>query len=339
MENEQGRNRQWVRQSCVAFTFVAASGLLAGCGGEDEKVRRPESMLGGASAAVEPESRSGVNTPPTIESVEFTPSRPSVGRTIVARARAEDEDGDATRLSYRWTSSDGTVLGEGPRFDTDGLSPGESVSVLVVANDGQDESEAYSESIRMAEAASQVAIVAIDTSEGTDPGALLSAYFESTGDGFSDSDAEYEWEVNGERVSSEEELDTAAYSPGDRVTLRARIGGEGARFVRSRPVQLGRGDAPEIVSQPLAGIEGGVFRYQMRAKSPSSKAELSFELLKGPEGMSVGPESGLVEWRPDRAQRGRFEVEVAVKDQWGSGVAQSFAIEAAAPTAPPARRR
>jgi hypothetical protein len=285
---------------------------------------------------------SGTNSAPTVESVQLTPERPLPGRVVEARAIVEDEDGDRPRIQYRWESADGTLLGEGPSFDTTGLSSGERIAVIVVATDGQEESAEFSRSLRLAEAAAQVAVVAIDASEGTSPGATLNAYFESTGGGASDFDAEYEWQVNGETVSTEDELETAAYSPGDVIILRARLGGGDARasrFVRSAPVVLSRGDMPEILSEPLAGIEGGVFRYQLRAKSPSPDAELTFELLKGPQGMTVDAESGLVEWRPAEAQRGRFEIELAVTDQWGSGVAQSFAIEAAGAAAPPASRR
>ncbi|MBK7950151.1 MAG: hypothetical protein IPK00_15680 [Deltaproteobacteria bacterium] len=68
-------------------------------------------------------------------------------------------------------------------------------------------------------------------------------------------------------------------------------------------------------------------------------AKLRFELLKGPQGMRVDPATGVVEWRPGTSQRGRFDVEVGVLDQWGSGVAQSFAIHADPRVAPPASAR
>jgi hypothetical protein len=79
-----------------------------------------------------------------------------------------------------------------------------------------------------------------------------------------------------------------------------------------------------------------VFRYALEAKSPNRGATLRYELLKGPVGMAVDSASGVLEWRPTATQRGRFEVEVGVTDQWGSGVAQHFAIHADARGAPPA---
>lgn len=325
----------------AALTICAAGGLLAGCDGDEQESRRVPSMLGAQADDASTRS-SGINSAPTVESVQLNPERPAPGRVIQARAMAQDDDGDHLQIAYRWESADGSLLGEGARFDTTGLSPGERITVIAMASDGQDDSLELSRSVRLTQPAAQVAIVAIDTSEGQSPGATLNAFFESTDDDFSDMDAEYEWLVNGELVSSEDRLETAAYSPGDVVTLRSRLAdgkGRSSRFVTSRPVTLKRGGAPEIVSQPLVGVEAGLFQYQLRAKSPSADAQLSFELLEGPQGMTVDTDSGLVEWRPTSSQRGRFEIEVAVKDQWGSGVAQSFAIEAAAPVAPPASRR
>jgi hypothetical protein len=147
--------------------------------------------------------------------------------------------------------------------------------------------------------------------------------------------------VNGEVAGSEGELDTTAFSPGDVVELRARLETEDGvtRPVTGKPVALARGEVPEILSEPHAGVENGLFRYQLRARSNAEGAKLSYELLKGPDGMTVDAKSGVVLWRPTTEQRGRFDVEVAVKDQWGSGVAQFFALQADAPGQPPAASR
>ena len=102
---------------------------------------------------------------------------------------------------------------------------------------------------------------------------------------------------------------------------------------------LERSAPPEIVSKPTLTAADGTFRYAIQAKSPVPGAQLRYELLAGPEGMAVGADSGVVQWKPARGQRGRFEVEVAVMDQWGSGVAQRFSIQAGAASAPPASPR
>ena len=81
-----------------------------------------------------------------------------------------------------------------------------------------------------------------------------------------------------------------------------------------------------------------MFRYLVRATSTESGAKLKYKLLEGPDGMTVDAGSGVMSWRPSSEQRGAFSIEVAAKDQWGSGVAQSFEIRVA-PPAPPASAR
>ena len=147
--------------------------------------------------------------------------------------------------------------------------------------------------------------------------------------------------MNGEVVGTDEEIDTSPFAPGDVVILRARVVQDGRphRFISSPAVVLVRGSAPEILSKPLAGIEGGVFSYQIRARAGEPDARLSYSLRSGPDGMVVDEKSGLVSWRPTGEQRGRFEVEVGATDPWGTGTAQSFVIVVEAPASSPASLR
>ena len=101
---------------------------------------------------------------------------------------------------------------------------------------------------------------------------------------------------------------------------------------------LSRGEAPKIVSSPTGGLEGGVFRYQMKATSPEPGAEISYSVSKGPEGFDVDARSGLVTWRPTSGQRGLFEIELVASDQWGTGITQNFELRLEDPV-PPASAR
>jgi Putative Ig domain len=109
--------------------------------------------------------------------------------------------------------------------------------------------------------------------------------------------------------------------------------------VRAEPLVLERSASPAITSKPQVVEAEGEFRYAVQAASPVPGAKLRFELLEGPDGMTIDPATGVVRWRPASGQHGRFDVEVAVMDQWGSGVAQSFAIQSNSPEAPPASPR
>jgi len=322
----------------LGATLMIGASVCVGCGsGDDASAQRKPSMVGTTASA----DQRGSNTAPEIESIELTPARPSAGRTIRAKAVVADEDGDPTSVRYVWQNSMGRVLSEGRSFDTTGLEPGERLEVVAIASDGSSESDEYAQEFALAEESIEVALVVIDDSEGRQPGAILEAVVEATDENAGGYEVEYEWLVGSRVVGTEDELDTTSLAVGDRVVLAARFVFEDreTRPVRSPAVILARGGAPSIVSTPEGGIEGGVFRYQMRATSPEPDAELSYEVLSAPDGLTVDSSSGLVTWRPGADQRGAFEIEVVAKDQWGTGVAQSFQIRVDAPAAPPASAR
>ncbi|MBJ19946.1 MAG: hypothetical protein CL933_11065 [Deltaproteobacteria bacterium] len=324
----------------ILFAAMAAC-CLTGCGADEASDRPLPSMLGGSMASASGSASSGANAAPIVDRVELRPANPAPGRTVRALASIRDEDGDTTRVRYVWKTSIGRVLAEGRSFDSRGLGEGERLQVVVTATDGKQESAPFVHEFRLAETSVEIALVAIDASRGTQPGSVFEAVVESTAEDRGSYEVVLEWKVNGEVVGREEELDTTLFAPGEVVELKARLdfGGRVTRPVSSRPVKLARGEAPTILSEPRVGVEGGVFRYRIRATSSEPNGRVSYALLKGPEGMTVDASSGQISWRPGEDQRGAFGVEVAAADQWGSASAQSFRIQVDAPVAPPASAR
>jgi hypothetical protein len=310
----------------VMFGVVTVWVTTAGCSDSSDSGPNggPLQTAPGSQAG----SLNGSNKVPVVESVRMKPAKPAPGRRVQMSATVTDANGDATIVRYVWKTARGQILGEGRIFNTVGLEAGERLQVVVTASDGQGESEPYIHKFSLSEPSVEVGFVAIDASKGTTPGSIFGAVVESTDENRRDYDVVVEWIVGNRVVGRDVRLDTTDLSPGDVVELRAQfdLGDRKTRFVSARSVSLARGNAPEIVSQPLAGIEGGVFRYQIRAKSAAPGVRFSYELLEGPEGMKVESTSGLVSWRPRAEQRGGFKIEVAAHDQWGSGAAQSFKI-------------
>ncbi len=327
---------------CGMLIAVLAVTFLTGCGGDEKSDGPVPSMLSAPQAPPGAGIRRGANDAPIVDGVEIRPANPVPGHTVRAVASVSDADGDATRVRYVWrTAGGGRVLGEGRSFETRGFDEGARLEVVVTATDGEEDSAPYIHELRLAASSLEIAFVAIDSSEGTKPGSVLEAVVESTNEDVGGYEVLLEWEINGVVVGTGIELDTTRFSPGDTVLLKARFdfGDHATRPVTAHPLRLARGEAPVIVSEPRAGIEGGVFQYQIRATSSESGAQLSYELMSGPEGMTVGLSSGLVAWRPASDQRGAFEIEVAAKDQWGSGSAQAFRIQVDAPVSRPASLR
>ncbi len=325
----------------LVLALALASGSSA-CGGGEEKSARVASMV----APMDPEAgKAAIEGPPAVESIALDPGRVVAGTRVRAKAKLRSSGGRRLAVDYRWQTSSGRVLGQGQELDTAGLEPGSVIEVVATPSFESETGEPFAHRFRLAAEASQLALVVIDAREGKRVGSLLRAVVETTGEEAGFDEVALEWRVGGKTVGTGEELDTSPFQPGDVVELRASPAGgleETAgrtRRVHAQPIVLEQSVAPEITSQPASGLEGGLFRYAVRASSAARGAQLRYELLKGPEGMNVDPATGVVEWRPTVEQRGRFEVEVAVMDQWGSGVAQSFAIGAETKGAPPAAAR
>lgn len=324
----------------------AVAGLGLGCGSDDAGEERVASML--APAAAEGQASDAAGSAPEagvrrVAGIELTPRRPVAGVRLSARALFAQGVGPRPEVGFQWRTGSGRVLAEGRELDTSGLEAGTTVEVVATPVAGEETGESFAHRFRLADPEKQIALVVIDAGEGKSVGSVLRAVVETNDeeDGFDV--ASIEWRVDGKTVGDEEELDTTPFAPGDVVELRARLSDVGDRPITAEPIVLEPSAAPEIRSTPTAGVQGGLFRYAIEASSPARGAILRYELLKGPDGMKVDPATGVLEWRPAASQRGGFDVEVAVLDQWGSGVAQRFGIQADAPSAsssaPPAAPR
>ncbi|HOP46388.1 MAG TPA: IPTL-CTERM sorting domain-containing protein [Desulfobacteraceae bacterium] len=76
----------------------------------------------------------------------------------------------------------------------------------------------------------------------------------------------------------------------------------------------GKIDFPVITSSPVKTTTWGApYTYQVEAVDPDLDM-LSYTILKGPDGMSVDPFTGLIEWTPATGQGGKHGVEVQVSD-------------------------
>jgi len=104
-------------------------------------------------------------------------------------------------------------------------------------------------------------------------------------------------------VSSEAFSYQSAYSGGS--------GGSGGGDLGFRAYQP---DAPvEIISKPVDQIAvGRSFIYQVQVSEHAPDVYLAYALNKNPSGMTIDPESGLIEWQPTHEERGSHIVQVQV---------------------------
>jgi hypothetical protein len=126
------------------------------------------------------------------------------------------------------------------------------------------------------------------------------------------------------------------------VSVLATDGSDESNTVRSVPIQVGASDL-KIVSSPKAGVEDGLFSYQVEVQD-GGRRSLRYRLAKAPQGMTVDAISGEIVWHPAADQSGNHPVEVVVEDPQGAHASQTFEVTvtldagAAKPGAPAAPR-
>ena len=102
------------------------------------------------------------------------------------------------------------------------------------------------------------------------------------------------------------------------------------------PTLLVDNSGPIIRSEPRAAGPDGEFRYQIEALDSDAEAgELNFRLLRGPDGMQLAADTGLVVWAPSAGQAGAHPVALEVTDATGASATQRFVLQIEEP-APPA---
>ena len=92
-------------------------------------------------------------------------------------------------------------------------------------------------------------------------------------------------------------------------------------------------NAPPVIEGALVAraYVGELWRQQVQASDPDGDA-LSYELLSGPDGMSIDRSTGWLEWTP--ASEGRYDLEVRVSDG-KQPVRATFALDVEARAMPP----
>jgi VCBS repeat-containing protein len=74
-------------------------------------------------------------------------------------------------------------------------------------------------------------------------------------------------------------------------------------------------DAPKITSRPDKTIRvWASYTYEVEARDPDPQDKLVYSLIAKPEGMTIDPAAGLIEWRPTSAQAGTYDVQIQVAD-------------------------
>jgi hypothetical protein len=142
---------------------------------------------------------------------------------------------------------------------------------------------------------------------------------------------EYQWIRNGEPLATETTavLPGDRYQRGDRLTVQVTPSDSEGRGEPYTPgtVTIPNG-APEFVSRPPAHTGGAEYVYQVQAADPDADP-IHYRLVKGPVGMTMDAESGMVRWPLRGAPAGRNQIEIEVDDGVGGKASQPFELDIA----------
>jgi len=131
----------------------------------------------------------------------------------------------------------------------------------------------------------------------------------------------YKWTVNGKTVSENPYLEYE-FRRGDNISVEATpfdsdSSGKGVTLSGTIFNSL-----PVIdENQPL--IDGRTYKYKIMARDPDGDP-LFFTLEKGPEGMAVGPATGILTWEIPSDINKEYEINVSVSDNQGGKILVPF---------------
>jgi hypothetical protein len=296
---------------------------------------------GAASQSALADGSAAANRAPVIESVGFQPARPGAGQLLRAVVEASDPDGDSLSFEYRWRMNGQELTQGGEKLTLSGTRKGDAVRVAVTASDGREKSAPFEASVRIGNRAPKLASLRVEPVGQVSAGEEITARADA-----SDPDGDpvsfyYTWSVNGAQAGGNGPVfSTRGLGRGDRVRVRvvASDGQGSSMAIEGLEIAVGNG-VPIIVSEAGPPGPDGVFRYRVRAEDPDGNPGLRFSLVTAPEGMTVTPGRGEIEWTPRPDQAGRHPVEIRVEDLQGASATQRFELRvgaAGSEAAPPA---
>ncbi|BCM90640.1 hypothetical protein IAD21_02497 [Abditibacteriota bacterium] len=188
------------------------------------------------------------NSAPVVSGVGISPTNPTTNTLLTANATTTDDDGDSLTLSYVWKKNSQVISGQnGPTLDLSVAgngSKGQTISVIVTANDGTTSTSSASAGVTIGNSAPVVSSVSISPTNPTTNTLLTATVAASDADGDTLTYS-YVWRKNGNVISGQtgSTLDLSVAGNGDEedsidVSVQASDGTDSSVFVTSASVSI-----------------------------------------------------------------------------------------------------
>jgi hypothetical protein len=272
-----------------------------------------------------------INSPPVVKEAYITPKAPVRGVDIKVNLMAFDKDGDHISYSYKWIKNGKEIKGNNKNILKGTLfKKGDIIKCIIIPYDGKIYGTPYeTEEIKIANSPPIIKSikilpfppfkdskikVAVDSYDPDNDSVMLA----------------YKWFVNDKEVFGvyENELRNAPLKKGDKVSVEITIsdGESKEKSFKSKEVTISN-TPPSIVSDPPAFLtKDNMYVYHVLAKDPDNDP-LTYEIISGPEGMTIDPDTGIVKWKVSENDIGKVKVEIAAKDNDGGKGLQRFILK------------
>ncbi len=299
--------------------------LSAGC-------RREQAAQSGAqpmdTSVTETGQASTGNRLPEVADLRIEPANPAPGQMVRAAVKVWDPDGDPLLIRYHWRLQGQRIGTEEGHLSLVGAKRGETVEVRVVVSDGKGGDVVDEATAQLENQAPLLHSVVLEPLGAMMAGQAVSARPRAVDPDGDALEYHFRWWVNGELQSENGgTLSPETFRRGDQIEVEviATDGVSQSTAIRSPPLTIANA-IPRFLSQPSGLNAEGEFVYQIEADDPDGDKRLRYALIQSPPGMRIDPVLGLVRWKPEREQAGRFPVKIAVDDLQGGTAIQEFEV-------------
>ncbi|WP_353929182.1 putative Ig domain-containing protein [Okeanomitos corallinicola TIOX110] len=115
------------------------------------------------------------------------------------------------------------------------------------------------------------------------------------------------------------------------ITVKV-VDGRGGSDNQSFTLTVNENQKPVFTSNPLlTGNPNQIYEYDVDASDPEGTA-ITYSLRNGaPDGMTIDPDTGVIQWTPTAEQQGQFPITVFANDAEGERAVQSFLLNVGNP--------
>lgn len=269
------------------------------------------------------------NSPPVITSAKILPERPTIGRELNVIVQSQDPDHDPVTNQYQWTRNGEEIAGENTYVLRNGkFRKGDLIRVKVTPSDGKVSGPPFlSDPVEIINSTPVLQVVWIEPKVAHLTDRLKANVKSSDPDG-DDVYYTYRWKRNGEvwNEESNDFLEGGRFKKGNSITVTVTPDDRenSGKPATSAPVIV-LNSPPRILSSPPTSVEGTKHVYQVRADDLDNDP-LTFTLKSGPKGMEIDKETGLIQWRIQREDKGKHIIEIEVSDDAGAKSTQRYTL-------------